>query len=163
MRRRSTGRSTREPRAPLPYVPTGAPDVDLEPDDEDDADAIPKCAVVVDPSFDWEGDVRLETPWAETIIYELHVKGFTQAHPGVPEHLRGTYAGLASDAAIEHLTSLGVTAVELMPIHHVAECKYDAVVSDGLMAIGALPSVARSAFNVAMKSVSTEACACGTN
>ncbi len=104
----------------LPYVPTGAPDADLEPDDEDDADAIPKC-VVVDDSFDWEGDRHPETPWADTIIYELHVRGFTQRLPGVPEHLRGTYAGLASDAAIAHLTSLGVTAVELMPIHHIAD------------------------------------------
>ena len=104
----------------LPYVPTGAPDADLELDDEDDADAIPRC-VVVDRSFDWEGDERLETPWADTIIYELHVRGFTQRHPGVPEHLRGTFAGLASEAAIAHLTSLGVTAVELMPVHHVAD------------------------------------------
>jgi glycogen operon protein len=113
------GRVDHEAASTLPYVP-GGPDADLEPDDEDDADAIPKC-VVVDPSFDWEGDARLETPWAETIVYELHVKGFTQSHPGVPEHLRGTYAGLASDAALEHLTSLGVTAVELMPVHQAAD------------------------------------------
>jgi glycogen operon protein len=104
----------------LPYVPTGAPDADLEPDDEDDAVAIPKC-VVVDPSFDWEGDRHPVTPWADTIIYELHVKGFTKRLPEIPEHLRGTFAGLASDAAIAHLVSLGVTAVELMPVHHVAD------------------------------------------
>jgi glycogen operon protein len=104
----------------LPYVPTGTPDADLEPDDEDDADAIPKC-VVVDPSFDWEGDERLETPWADTVIYELHVKGFTKRHPGVREDLRGTFGGLASNAAVEHLTTLGVTAVELLPIHHIAD------------------------------------------
>jgi glycogen operon protein len=104
----------------LPYVPTGEPDADLVRDDADDAPAIPKC-VVIDPSFDWEGDVHPRTPWPDTIIYELHVKGFTQRLPGVPEHLRGTYAGLASDAAISHLTALGVTAVELMPIHHVAD------------------------------------------
>ena len=104
----------------LPYVPTGAPDADLERDDEDDSAAIPRC-VVVDPSFDWEGDRHLETPWADTIIYELHVKGFTQRCPEVPEHLRGTYAGLASDAAVGYLSSLGVTAVELMPVHHVAD------------------------------------------
>ena len=111
-----------DPRAAntLPYVPTGAPDADLAPDDEDDADAVPK-SVVIDQSFDWEGDERPETPWADTIIYELHVKGFTMRCPGVPEHLRGTFAGLASDTAIEHLTSLGVTAVELMPIHHIAD------------------------------------------
>ncbi len=104
----------------LPYVPTGAPDADLELDDEDDADAIPKC-VVVDPAFDWEGVAHPGTPWADTIIYEVHVKGFTQRLPGVPEELRGTYAGLASDAAIAHLASLGVTAVELLPIHHIAD------------------------------------------
>jgi isoamylase len=104
----------------LPYVPTGGPDADLEMDDEDDAVAIPKC-VVVDPAFDWEGDDLLRTPWADTVIYEVHVKGFTQRLHGVPEHLRGTFAGLASDAALEHLASLGVTAVELLPIHHIAD------------------------------------------
>jgi isoamylase len=104
----------------LPYVPTGEPDADLELDDEDDAHAIPKC-MVVDPSFDWEGDEHPLTPWADTIIYEVHVKGFTRRLEGVPEELRGTYAGLASDAAIAHLTSLGVTAVELLPIHHIAD------------------------------------------
>ena len=71
-----------------------------EADREDDAAAIPKC-VVVDPSFDWEGDARPRTPWNETVLYELHVKGFTRLHPGVREDLRGTYAGLASDAAIK--------------------------------------------------------------
>jgi len=113
---------TVDPRAAnvLPYVPTGAPDADLELDDEDDADAVPKC-VVVDPTFDWEDDAHLETPWADTVIYELHVKGFTQHFPGVAEHLRGTYAGLASDVAVDYLTSLGVTAVELLPIHHIAD------------------------------------------
>jgi glycogen operon protein len=104
----------------LPYVPSGEPDADLVPDDTDDARAIPKC-VVIDSSFDWEGDEQPGMPWADTIIYELHVKGFTQRLPGVPEDLRGTYAGLASDAAIAHLVSLGVTAVELMPIHHIAD------------------------------------------
>ena len=113
---------TVDPRAAnvLPYVPSGAPDADLELDDEDDADAVPKC-VVIDPSFDWEGDAQPETPWADTVIYEVHVKGLTQRCPGVAEHLRGTYAGLASDEALEHLTSLGVTAVELLPIHHIAD------------------------------------------
>jgi isoamylase len=104
----------------FPYVPDGAPDADLEPDDEDDAEAIPKC-VVVDQGFDWEDDRPPRTDWNETIIYETHVKGFTMRHPGVREDLRGTYAGLASDAAIDYLTSLGVTAVELLPIHHIAE------------------------------------------
>jgi glycogen operon protein len=87
------------------------------PDEVDDAAAIPKC-IVVDPGFDWEGDRRLETPWEETTIYEVHVKGFTRRHPGVRDDLRGTYAGLASDAAVGYLTELGVSAVELLPIHH---------------------------------------------
>ncbi len=103
----------------LPYVPRDAGDeADLEPDDEDDADAMPKC-VVVDSSFDWEGDAQLGTPWPDTVIYEVHVKGFTMRHPGVREDLRGTYAGLASEAALSHLRSLGVTAVELLPVHQI--------------------------------------------
>ena len=91
-----------------------------EADHEDDAVAMPKC-VVVDPSFDWELDARPRTPWNETVLYELHVKGFTRLHPGVREDLRGTYAGLASDAAIRHLRSLGVTAVELLPVQHISD------------------------------------------
>jgi glycogen operon protein len=104
----------------LPYVPDGTDDADLEPDDEDDAAAIPKC-VVTDQRFDWEGDRLPATPWHETVIYELHVRGFTRLNERVREDLRGTYAGLASDPAVEYLTSLGVTAVELLPIHHIAD------------------------------------------
>jgi isoamylase len=103
----------------LPYIP-GGEDADLHEDGEDDAAAIPKC-VVIDPSFDWEGDTHLNTPWHETVIYEVHVKGFTQRHPGVREDLRGTYAGLASEQAIAHFRSLGVTAVELLPVHHIID------------------------------------------
>ena len=103
----------------LPYEPDGA-DADLVLDATDDADAIPKC-IVDDPGFDWEGDRPPGTPWNETLIYEVHVKGFTKLHPAVREDLRGTYAGLASDEAIEHLRSLGVTAVELLPVHHIAD------------------------------------------
>ena len=103
----------------LPYEPDG-PDSDLVRDDTDDADAIPK-SIVVDPAFDWEDDRAPHTPWHETLIYEVHVKGFTKRHPGVREDLRGTYAGLASDEAIAHLTSLGVTAVELLPVHHIVD------------------------------------------
>jgi len=104
----------------LPYVPDGAEDADLEPDDEDDADAVPKC-LVVDPTFYWEDDAPPRTPWHETVIYELHVKGFTKLMTTVREDLRGTYAGLASEEAIAYLRDLGVTAVELLPVHHIAD------------------------------------------
>jgi isoamylase len=78
-------------------------------------------AAVVDNAFTWGEDRRPRTPWHETLIYELHVKGFTRLHPHIPESLRGTYRGLASEPAIRHLTSLGVTAVELMPVHQHAD------------------------------------------
>ena len=100
--------------------PTPIPDDDYEPDDDDDAAAIPK-SIVIDGWFDWEGDRRLETPFADTIIYETHVKGFTMRHPRVREDLRGTYAGLASEPALTYLKDLGITAVELLPIHHVCD------------------------------------------
>jgi isoamylase len=100
-----------------PYPLRGDDDADLTRDEEDDAAAIPK-SVVVDPSFDWEGDEPLRRSWSETVIYEAHVKGFTQRMSAVPEHLRGTYAGLASQEALAYLTELGVTAVELLPVHH---------------------------------------------
>jgi len=96
--------------------PIGHDDADLEHDDRNDADFMPKC-VVIDPHFDWRGDELLHVPWHETAILEVHVKGFTRLHPGVPEELRGTYAGLAHDSVIDHLRRLGVTAVELMPVH----------------------------------------------
>ncbi|HZU83197.1 MAG TPA: glycogen debranching protein GlgX [Polyangiaceae bacterium] len=89
---------------------------DLSFDDRDDAFAKPK-SVVVDGSFDWGDDAPPRTPWDEAVLYELHVKGFTKLHPLVPEGERGTFAGLASDAAIGHLTSLGVTTLELLPVH----------------------------------------------
>jgi glycogen operon protein len=89
---------------------------DRRPDDRDDAATMPR-AVVVDPAFPWGDDRLLRTPWNQTVIYEVHVKGFTARHPGVPAALRGTYAGFASPAAIDHLTALGVTAVELLPVH----------------------------------------------
>ena len=94
----------------------GTPD-GATPDDRDSAPYAP-LAAVVDDAFTWGNDRAPKTPWHETVIYELHVKGFTELHPHVPEALRGTYLGLASEAAIRHLTSLGVTAVELMPVHH---------------------------------------------
>jgi glycogen operon protein len=86
-----------------------------------DSAAHAPLAAVVDTAFTWGDDRPLRTPWHETLIYELHVKGFTALHPDVPEHLRGTYLGLASEPAIRHLVSLGVTAVELMPVHHHAD------------------------------------------
>lgn len=97
--------------------PWGAQEKDLVCSNTDDSHLIPKC-VVVNNFFDWEGDKLLQTPWHETVIYEVHVKGFTQQHPKIPQHLRGTYAGLAHPVAINHLKSLGVTAVELLPVHH---------------------------------------------
>jgi isoamylase len=90
---------------------------DLSFDSRDSAGAMPKC-LVVDPAFTWEDDRAPNTPWNQTVIYETHVRGMTARHPGVPEHLRGTYLGLASDPIIDHLLGLGVTAVELMPVHH---------------------------------------------
>ena len=104
----------------LPYVPTDRDDADLERDDEDDVDAVPK-SVVIDPRFDWEGDRRPNTPLHESVIYETHVRGFTQLHPEVREELRGTYAGLASEPALNYLRDLGVTAVELLPVHHIVD------------------------------------------
>jgi isoamylase len=104
----------------FPYVPNGGEDDDYEHDDEDDASAVPK-SVVVDPRFDWQGDVRPQVPFADTIIYETHVKGFTMRHPDVRADLRGTYAGLASEPPIAYLRELGVTAVELLPVHHISD------------------------------------------
>jgi isoamylase len=94
---------------------------DDEPDDRDSGPFVPK-AVVVDPAFVWGDDALLRTPLDRTIIYEVHVKGFTQRHPEISEELRGTFAGLASAPAIDYLTELGITAVELLPVHqHVDE------------------------------------------
>jgi isoamylase len=100
-------------------IRTSDPDRDLIPDLQDSAPSLPKC-LVVDPGFEWQGDRPLRTAWDRTVIYECHVKGMTMLHPDVPKELRGTYLGLASDPIIEHLRSLGVTAIELMPIHHMA-------------------------------------------
>ena len=88
----------------------------LQRNDDDSAQSVPR-GVVVEESFDWGDDAAPRTPLEDTVVYEVHVKGFTKTHPDVPEEIRGTYAGLAHPAAIEHLTALGVTAVELLPVH----------------------------------------------
>jgi glycogen operon protein len=95
----------------------GDPTQDLSFDDRDSAPFAP-LGVVIDNSFTWGDDRLLRTPWHKTLIYELHVRGYTKLNAHVPEKLRGTYAGLASEATIKHLQDLGITAVELMPVHH---------------------------------------------
>ena len=109
----------------LDYVPAiyghaggdGSSGDDTVLDDTDSAPHVPK-SVVVGSTFDWGDDAPPATPWGDTTIYELHVRGFTRQHPGVPDELRGTYAGLAHPAAVQHLVDLGVSAVELLPVHH---------------------------------------------
>ena len=103
-------------KAPIfPYdVATGD---DLARDDRDSAAGVPK-AIVIDSRFDWEDDCPPETPLADSIIYEVHVRGFSKLNEAVPERLRGTYAGLACPSSIEYLKKLGITAVELLPVHH---------------------------------------------
>ena len=97
--------------------PIRRPEGDLARDDRDDAANSP-LGMVVDPAFAWGDDRAPDIPWHDTVIYEVHIKGFTTKHPEVPPHLRGTYLGLASEPAVRHLKQLGVTAVELMPVHH---------------------------------------------
>jgi isoamylase len=94
----------------------GSDQKDLSFDEQDSAPGIPKC-VVIDPSFDWGNDRHPKTPWHRTVIYEVHVKGATKLHPAIPEELRGTYAGIASEPFINHLKDLGITAIELLPVH----------------------------------------------
>jgi len=94
----------------------GADVEDLEPDERDSAAFAPK-SVVINQAFVWGDDAPPRTPFDRTLIYEVHVKGFTQLHPDVPDELRGTYAGLVSAPAIDYLTNLGITAVELLPVH----------------------------------------------
>ena len=95
----------------------GDPEEDLSYSEIDSAPYLPKCAVI-DENFDWEGDTPIQLPYHKSIIYEAHVKGFTKLHPDIPENIRGTYAGLAHPVTIQYLKGLGVTAVELMPVHH---------------------------------------------
>ena len=107
----------------------GHPEADLSRDTRNSAADLPKC-VVVDPAFSWGDDTRLRTPWHKTLIYELHVKGFTARHPEVPPALRGTYAGLTCPAVIDYLCTLGITAVELMPVQQFVADKH--LVDQGL-------------------------------
>lgn len=86
-------------------------------DIRDSAEDIPKC-VVIDPWFNWEGDERPDIPMHDSVIYEVHVKGFTALHPKIPENERGTYKALSSPAIVEYFKNLGITAIELMPVHH---------------------------------------------
>jgi isoamylase len=98
----------------------GHADGDLARDEKDSAAGVPK-GVVVSDFFDWGNDHRPEIPWRKTVIYEAHVRGLTMMHPAVPEHQRGTYAGLSHPAVIEHLLKLGVTSIELLPVHEAAD------------------------------------------
>ncbi|RXR06607.1 glycogen debranching protein GlgX [Pseudoxanthomonas composti] len=101
----------------------GHKDKDLSFDRRDSAAYMPKCAVV-DPAFTWGEDRRPQIPWNETVIYEAHVRGLSMRHPDVPEAMRGTFSGLKTDALVEHIRSLGVTAVELMPVHAFVDDQY---------------------------------------
>jgi isoamylase len=112
----------------LPYV-VGEEGDDREREGTDSAPAMPK-SVVAERDYEWDGDEPPRHRWSETIIYEAHVKGLTMTHPGVPEELRGTYAGLATQPIIDHLVGLGVTAVELLPVHHFVDESF--LVEEGL-------------------------------
>ena len=107
----------------------GDSEVDLSFDSGDSGPFVPK-SIVVDTKYDWEGDSLLHIPWNETIIYETHVKGFTNLHPEVTEDTRGKYSGFASQKVIRYLKDLGVSAVELLPIHHHVDNKF--LVDEGL-------------------------------
>ena len=89
---------------------------DLSFDQRDSAPVMPKCRVI-DTGFDWDGDRRPAVPWRETVVYEAHLRGFTINHPAIPSHVRGKFGGLASREIIEYLRALGITSVELLPIH----------------------------------------------
>ena len=104
--------------------PIERPEADLLPDPTDSAPFVPRC-LVIDPAFDWGDDRPPRTPWERTVIYECHVKGLTALHPQVPEPHRGRFLGLSAEPVLDHLLTLGVTAVELLPVH--------AAVTEGLL------------------------------
>jgi len=112
----------------FPYR-SGVENADLTLEKHDSAPGMPKC-VVVNPYFDWDNDHAPRTPLRDSIIYEVHVRGFSKLNEKLPENLRGTYAGLASPASIRYLKRLGITAVELMPVHHFVDDK--ALIDKGL-------------------------------
>ncbi|HEY7293034.1 MAG TPA: glycogen debranching protein GlgX [Vicinamibacterales bacterium] len=119
---KSIARSVRWADEMFGYV-VGNNDGDMVMDEHDNAPYAP-LAAVVDPAFTWGDDRPLLTPWHNTVIYEMHVRGFTMQHPAIPPALRGTYEALTMEPAIEHLKKLGVTAVELMPVHHHSSDRY---------------------------------------
>jgi glycogen operon protein len=109
--------------APVFGYELGNPDADLKPDQQDDGAAVPK-GVVIAEDFDWGNDRPPLTALHDSVLYEVHVKGFTARHPQIPEELRGTYAGLTHPVIVDHLKKLGVTAVELMPVHAFLDDKH---------------------------------------
>jgi isoamylase len=125
---------------------------DLSMDERDSAPFVSKC-VVVDPAFSWGKDEHPRTPWHKTLIYEMHVKGFTKLHPQVPEELRGTYAGMTHPSVIEYLLSLGVTAVELLPVHQFVSGKH--MIDKGLTNYWGYNSIAFLAPDVRYSSTGT--------
>jgi isoamylase len=113
---RSVARTIRWSDEMFGYV-VGHSDADLTFDERDNA-AFAPLAAIVDPAFTWGDDRPPRTPWHNTVIYETHVRGFSKLHPEIPEHVRGTYEALTTEPALEHFRKLGVTAIELMPVHH---------------------------------------------
>jgi len=101
----------------------GGDDPDLTQDTRDNGACLPK-SVVVEDAFDWSGDRRPDTPLAESVIYEVHVKGFSKLCPHIPEQIRGSYAGLGSDFAVDYFRKLGITAIELLPVHQFVNDDY---------------------------------------
>ncbi|RYZ62135.1 MAG: glycogen debranching enzyme GlgX, partial [Proteobacteria bacterium] len=119
---KAIGRDIRWDDALFGYT-IGSKKGDLSFDERDSAPFAP-LAAVIDPKFDWEGDKSPGVRWHDTVIYEAHVRGLTMRHPDVPENLRGTYAAVGSQPIIDHLTKLGITAIELMPVHYFTDDRH---------------------------------------